>query len=282
MRRKNLIIFFAFIYVLSVAGFFKGAVGEAVSGDQLTAMCLESSLPCMDIVADAGGEKSEDGDTAAAADAKTEKQESETKKVKKNNGAPRVLIYHTHATESYLPSTAGNYHTVKEENTVRDAGEVLKETLEENGIAVVHDKTLHDNPSYNESYSRSYDTLKTLLKKYPSVECVIDLHRDATPEETAGPTMNIKGKKTAVYSYVLSNTTETYEENKAFIAELNAIAGQSFEGYTGDILERPYWYNQELSGKSILIEMGNNRNNIKEVRQCARYFGEILSRALKE
>ncbi len=282
MRRKNLVIFFAFMYVIAVAFFFKGITGEAVSGDELTAMCLESSLPCMDLVADTGSTDVAETERTTETAVETETEKTESKAVKKDNGEPRVLIYHTHATESYLPSSAGNYHTTKEENTVRDAGDVLEEVLEDNGISVVHDKTLHDNPSYNESYSRSYETVKALLKKYPTIECIIDLHRDATAAEIAGPTQKVKGKNTAVYSYVLSNTTETYEENKAFLAKLNTIAGTSYDGYTAEILERPYWYNQELSGKSVLIEMGNKRNNIKEVRQCARFFGEILAEALEE
>lgn len=287
MRKKNLIIFFAVIYVVTVLGFFKGITGEAVSGDRLTAMCLESSLPSMELVADSGGGDSTEEETVTTAGAKLKDDRSDkankprAKKTRKPTGDPRVLIYHTHATESYLPSSAGNYHTTQEENTVRDAGEVLTKTLEENGIAVVHDKTLHDNPSYDASYSRSFETVKRLLAKYPSIECIIDLHRDATPAQVAGPTQKVAGKTAAVYSYVLSNTTETYGENLAFLKKLNAVANGSYDGYTGSILERPYWYNQELCGKAILIEMGNNRNNIKDVRRCAELFGEILAEALE-
>lgn len=283
MRKKNLIIFFAFVYAVTVAVFFKAITGEAVSGQQLTAMCLESSLPCMELEA-AGSEAEETvKQTETAKAEETPKEEkTKTKKVKKHGGKPRVLIYHTHATESYLPAKEGNYHTTKETNTVRDVGEVLAGVLEENGIGVVHDKTLHDNPSYNESYTRSYETVRSLLKKYPTIECIIDLHRDATAAEISGPVETVDGKRCAVYSYVLSNTTETYEENSAFLGKLNTIADSRYSGYTGGILERPYWYNQELAGKSILIEMGNNRNNIEDVRRCARVFGEILSEALNE
>lgn len=286
MRRKNLAIFFALVYVVTVAVFFRGITEKETGADRLTAMCLASSLPCMDLVAEDGPSGSEDADrTLPVSQASSETsavkgEKSEAEKVKKNSKKPRVLIYHTHATESYLPASEGNYHTVREENTVRDAGNVLAEVLEENGIAVVHDKTIHDNPSYDASYERSFETVKTLLKKYPSIECIIDLHRDATAAEIAGPVQSVKGKNSAVYSYVLSNTTETYGQNRAFLGKLNTIAESRFDGYTGNILERPYWYNQELSGKSVLIEMGNNRNNIREVRRCAEIFGEVLASAL--
>mgnify|MGYP000112661557 CR=1 FL=1 len=280
MSRKNSIIFFIFIYLVTIAVLLKSAA-PAVSGSAgLTAMLIESSLPCMEVVeaSDAGAEA---GSSAVTAEDTGESGEK-TEAVKKNNGKPRVLIYHTHATESYLPASAGNYHTTAEENTVRDAGDVLEATLEENGIAVIHDKTLHDNPSYNNSYSRSYETVTALLKKYPTIECIIDLHRDATAAEVAGQVEKVNGKTCSVYSYVLSNTTNTYSANKAFLDRLNGIAAADYGGYTGNILERPYWYNQELCEKSVLIEMGNNRNNIKDVRRCAEVFGEILSKALNE
>ena len=280
MSKKNLIVFFVFIYLVTVALLIKDMAGTAVSGDNLTAMCLESSLPCMDIVAD-DGQKPEPADKATTTDTTDQSEKPVTKSVKKGkNGDPKVLIYHTHATESYLPSSQGNFHILQEENTVRDVGNVLEATLEDAGIAVVHDKTIHDNPSYDNSYTRSYETVKALLKKYPSIECIIDLHRDATAGSEAGPVQTVNGKTCAVYFYVISNTTKTYSGNSSFLGKLNSIA-QSYDGYTGEILERPYWYNQELSEKSILIEMGNNRNNIKEVRNCAEVYGKILAKALK-
>ena len=278
MSRKNLIIFFIFIYLVTVAMLLKTVTPSASESGGLTAMLLESSLPCMDVVSESDGETETASQPTTVED--TEEKRTKTKTVKKNNGKPRVLIYHTHATESYLPASAGNYHTTTEENTVRDAGDVLEATLEENGIAVVHDKTLHDNPSYNNSYSRSYETVSALLQKYPTIECIIDLHRDATAAEVAGKVAEVNGKSCSVYSYVLSNTTNTYSANKAFLSKLNSIAESSFGGYTGNVLERPYWYNQELCEKSVLIEMGNNRNNIKDVRNCAEVFGEILAEAL--
>lgn len=274
MRKRNKIIFFAFIYLVTIAMMLIGSGQRTFSGDDLTAMCLESSLPCMEIT-------SPDDVALASEQTETEpEQKAETVSKSKNTGDPKVLIYHTHATESYLPSYEGNYHTTAEKNTVRDVGNVLAEALEKEGIGVVHDKTIHDNPSYDNSYTRSYETVEALLKKYPTVECIIDLHRDATAAKIDGPVQTVDGKTCAVYSYVISNTTATYDSNKALLSKLNQIGNSKYEGYTGKILERPYWYNQELSGKSILLEMGNNRNNIEEVRKGAEVFAKILAEAL--
>ena len=195
---------------------------------------------------------------------------------------PVVLIVHTHATESYLPSSEGNYHRKGRLNTVRDAGDVLAETLDKEGIPCVHDSTLHDEKSYNQAYSRSYETTEALLKKYPSIECVIDLHRDAVPGKVSVATVSIGGKKCAKYSYVVSNAVETYASNLSFVCKMNETATKNYDGFTGSILERGYRYNQNLSSKYMLLEIGYNRNDIEEVRNTAEYFGKILAETLKK
>ena len=194
---------------------------------------------------------------------------------------PAVLIVHTHATESYLPSSGGNYHKKGKQNTVRDIGSVLAETLEANGIGVVHDQTLHDDPSYNQSYNRSYETTEKLLKKYPSIVCVIDLHRDAIASEAPAATVSVGGKTCAKYSYVVSNAVETYRDNLQFIQAMNRTAEKNYNGFTGRVLERGYRYNQGLSSKYMLLEIGYNRNDIADCRNTAVYFGKILADTLK-
>ena len=194
---------------------------------------------------------------------------------------PAVLIVHTHATETYLPASEGNYHSKEKENSVRDVGEVLARSLEEEGIAVVHDETLHDNPSYSSSYSRSYDTISALLDQYPTIECVIDLHRDAIESEGSGAVVSVGGKTCARYMYVVSTTVPTYHNNLKFVNALNSMAAEEFSGFTGSVLERGYAYNQGLSDKYLLLEFGNNRNNIEDVRNTARIYGKILAQTLK-
>ena len=194
---------------------------------------------------------------------------------------PAVLIVHTHATESYLPASEGNYHTKKKENTVRDVGAVLAQALKDEGIASVHDQTLHDNPSYSQSYSRSYETIQSLLKKYPTVKCVIDLHRDAISSDSKASTVSVGGKQCARYSYVVSNAVPTYDSNLKFIRQLNRRASRDFNGFEGKILERGYRYNQDLSAHYMLLEIGYNRNDIDEARNTAKVFGKLLADTLK-
>lgn len=285
MNRKRLLALFGIVYMVSMGFFIKEYTRQAVSDTNLTALCLEASLPCMDVIAveseSVPNEEEKTTKTETSEKKETTKPKTTNKKKKKATGKPRVLIYHTHATESYRPATAGNYHTTKEANTVREAGNIMTETLEARGIKVIHDKTIHDNPSYNASYERSYETVTAILRDNPSIECIIDLHRDAIAGSAEGPTETVDGKTCAYYSYVLGATAPTYASNKAFLNRLNSIAASDYDGFTANILERPYYYNQELCDKSILLELGNNRNHIDDVRRSARVFGEMLADALE-
>ena len=284
MKRNKAMTIFGIIYLFTVGMMLNIYTQNAVSTGNLTAMCLESSLPSLDIIAvdsEAGAQVRAKEDDQNQRTSQTAKQESGTSKQKtKATGKPRVLIYHTHATESYLPATSGNYHTTKEANTVREAGEILAQTLESQGISVIHDKSIHDNPSYDASYDRSYEAVKKIMKENPTIECIIDLHRDAIAGSAEGPTETVNGRTCASYSYVLSNTTATYQSNKSLLDELNEVAEKQYDDFTANILERPYWYNQELSDKAILIEMGNNRNHISDVRRTAEVFGQMLAEVL--
>ena len=99
--------------------------------------------------------------------------------------APRVLIIHTHATESYTIepgweyTASSDYRTLDPEYNMIRVGEAMTRILEEAGIPVIHDTTLNDYPSYNGSYDRTRENIERYLEQYPSIQMVIDVHRDA-------------------------------------------------------------------------------------------------------
>jgi len=100
------------------------------------------------------------------------------------SGEPQVLIMHTHTTESFEPyirssfDTSFNYRTTDSAYNVIAVGNAITEQLEAAGIAVIHDTTIHDYPSYNGSYERSAETVKAILAEYPTICVVLDVHRD--------------------------------------------------------------------------------------------------------
>lgn len=120
------------------------------------------------------------------------------------------------------------------------------------------------------------------MKKYPTVKCIIDLHRDAISAEGSAATVNIGGKICSKYSFVVGTTASTYQQNKQFVNNLNKVAKASHKGYTGKVIEKGYTYNQNLSSKYLLLEIGYNRNQIEEARNSAELFGKILADTLKK
>ena len=283
MKRIGLLIFAA-VYVVSTVFFYDGRMPELeVSASDFGIMCISAAYPGLEL--ELGERTDSTGELVTAEIEILKEPEAEEKTapevVVSASDVPLVLIVHTHATESYLPASEGNYHTKDVENTVRDVGAVLAETLAAEGIAVVHDQTLHDSPSYNQSYSRSYATITEILKSNPTIQCVIDLHRDAIASDSPAATVSVDGKTCAKYSYVVSTAVPTYSDNLNFVNAMNAAAAQKYSGFTGKVLERGYRYNQDLSSKYMLLEIGYNRNYIEEARNTAEIFGKILAETLK-
>ena len=149
------------IYVASVIIFCAMIPRDSeATATEFGVMCINAVYPTMAIeFADSRDNEEIQSEEEAATDETRQVVVSEQAKDPEPvvlGDEPAVLILHTHATESYLPTSEGNYHSKDESNTVRDVGNILATALEKEGISVVHDKTLHDYPSYNSSYSRSY------------------------------------------------------------------------------------------------------------------------------
>lgn len=206
------------------------------------------------------------------------------KKIQKmDNSKPQIIIYHTHSSESYQPYSEGNFHREGEAGTVREVGDVMASELNALGVAVIHDKTIHDRPSYNESYERSMETVTALMKKYPSAEIIVDLHRDAAAYTgNVGETLMINNEKVAKYKFVIGQANDNYNSLMNFAKKVNKTAEDMYPGFSGRILEKEYNYNEYISDKYLLLEVGNNQNNIKEVRRTGKYFARVLAKVLEE
>ena len=181
-----------------------------------------------------------------------------------------------------MPYSESNYHRTDEEGTVRDVGNILESGLKKNGINVIHDKTLHDRPSYNDSYNRSLETIEALRKKYPTAVYVIDLHRDAAAASAKeGKYITLDGKKVARFSMVVGKANDNYTELYAFAKKISQCAESRHKGFGGAIIEQNYKYNEYVSDRALLLEIGNNKNTIEESRLCAEYLADVLAEVIK-
>lgn len=206
------------------------------------------------------------------------------------NGEPMVLIMHTHATESYQPYAVDWYdrsdtcRTTDTERNVCKVGEEIAKQLELAGIGVLHDTTLHDYPSYNGAYGRSAVTVQEYLKRYPSIQVVLDVHRDAIQPETdtmVAPVATIDGRSCAQVMIISgcddgSMNMPNYLENLKLSAALVRNMEELYPGLSRPVLFDYRKYNQDLTTGSILLEMGGHANTLEE----AAYAGELVGKSL--
>lgn len=209
---------------------------------------------------------------------------------------PQVLIYHTHATESFNPYDDGvydtryNWRSTDNNNNMVAVGAVMAEVLRENGIEVIHDTEQHDYPSYNGSYANSYRSMKDYLTRYPSIKVTLDLHRDAIERNNrliVKPTCEIDGEKYAQLMIVSncddgSGLLPNWRENLRFASAFARQLESDYPPLARPVLFSYRKYNQQLSTGALLLEFGTHANTLEEAKRTARAAGESLSRVLLE
>lgn len=205
---------------------------------------------------------------------------------------PKILIYHTHGSEDFQDSRQG-----EKRDTVIGAGDELKSILEEKyKIMVYHDRSVYDKINgvldRSKAYTYAGNGVVKLLKKYPSIEVVIDLHRDAVGGGTRLVT-EIDGKKTAQIMFFngMSRTAKNgdigylqnpnKEANLAFSLQMQLAAAEQFPGFTRKIYLKGYRYNLHLKPRSLLIEAGAQTNTVQEVKNAMEPLAQLLYTVLK-
>ena len=196
---------------------------------------------------------------------------------------PTVLILHTHTTESYTKqgedyAETSSWRTLDEGYNMVSIGSLVAGILEENGIAVVQETTLHDYPSYNGSYIRSRQSVRNRLKEHKGIRLVLDLHRDAAGEgaNQMRTQANVNGEPSAQLMVVIGTNHEAYEENLSLGLKLHVLLEQQFPGIMRPLQLRPQRFNQDLSSGALLIEVGAAGNSHKEARLAAKALAEAI------
>lgn len=210
---------------------------------------------------------------------------------------PLVLILHTHTSEAYLTSESEYFdsqvgdHTYSEnaERNVLKVGEILSQSLNEQGIPTIHCKTLHDQRGLSGSYERSAESVKWYLEQYPSIRYVIDLHRDAVMTSNgeyvrslaSGAEENTAQVMAVVGSDCNGTNVPNMEENLALALQLC----QRLNADGSTVSRAPFLktasYNQELAPRSLILEIGTGANTVEEACRAAELVGKALAQLIK-
>ncbi|MBQ9994369.1 MAG: stage II sporulation protein P [Clostridia bacterium] len=215
-------------------------------------------------------------------------------KIKLNAGY-QVLIIHTHTTECYAQRTDGTYDpnysprsTDKSKNVVA-VGDVIAAKLEAVGIRTLHVTTAHDYPQYNGSYARAEETIAAYLEQYPSIEMVIDVHRDSMTQDSGTkikPTAVVNGKKAAQVMIISgcdaggSLYFPEWRLNLRMGMRLQKKLSDTYPGLMRPLYFAPYRYNMHMTKNSLLIEFGTDVNTLEEALYSAEMVGEGLAGVL--
>lgn len=213
------------------------------------------------------------------------------KRLTATGDGPQVLVYHTHATEAYTQADGDTYEpsgdartTDTDKNVVRVGTELCK-VLEARGIRTVHLTDLCDYPAYNGSYGRSLELVQAALKKYPTVQMTIDVHRDAILADDGTKykvTSEQDGQTVAQLMLVMGTNAsglefDDWETHLNYAVTLQSALNAEHPGLMRPINLRKQRFNLHLTTGSMLLEVGSSGNTLREAIAAVQLFGDTLA-----
>lgn len=228
-------------------------------------------------------------DSTTKADAElleTEALLSKDMRIEGGADAPQILIYHTHAQEAFADSVQGDLST-----GIVGAGDYLAALLREQyGYNVMHHTVSYDAEARDYAYSNSLPAIEKLLEDNPSIEVVIDLHRDEMPADRR-LVVDIQGRPTAQFMFFngLSRTAKGeiaylenpyLQDNLAFSFQMQVACNEYYPGIARRIYLKAYRYNMHVCPKTLLIELGAQNNTREEIWNACEPLAHVLDLVL--
>ncbi len=203
-------------------------------------------------------------------------------------GAPVVLILHTHGTEAFADQFADGFRSSDPSKNIISVGAVLAEKLNEAGIVTIHSTELLDSPDFNLAYYNAAQLIRAALEKYPSISYVLDIHRDAI--ESGGiyynPTTYVGSTPTAQLMFVVGTDHGgsghvSWRNNLGLAVRLQADISGRFPSVMRDIHLRSASFNEQYTSGSLLIEVGSCASSLKEAKAAASLLADALIREIR-
>lgn len=206
------------------------------------------------------------------------------------NDKPQILIYHTHSQEEFA-----DHGPDKPDATVVGIGTYLTRLLTDKGYNVIHDTSVYDLQNgkldRNKAYTYALEGITGILQKNPSIEVILDIHRDGV-NESFHMVNQVNGKPTAPIMFFngVSQTPEGpieylpnpyREKNLAFSFQMQLDSAAYFPNLTRKIYIKGLRYNQHLRARSSLIEVGAQTNTYQEALNAMEPLAEVLDMVLK-
>ncbi|MFW5648463.1 MAG: stage II sporulation protein P [Candidatus Alkaliphilus sp. MAG34] len=192
----------------------------------------------------------------------------------KDKDKRKVAIYSTHSSESFVPSEGTDSKEGK--GGILKVAQKLKQGFEKNGVKATLDATLHS-PHDAGAYKRSRRTaLQLIRKEHPTA--LIDVHRDAVPAEEY--LVEIKGKPAAKVRLIVGRRNQNFKANEDMAKKIKAAADKMYPNMIKDIFFGQGDYNQDLTPRAILTEIGTHGHMRERSEKSAGFLSEAITVAL--
>ncbi|NLK93526.1 MAG: stage II sporulation protein P [Bacteroidales bacterium] len=185
-----------------------------------------------------------------------------------------IALYHTHSAESYVPTDGTD--SIPGNGGILKVGDKMTKKLEEKGVNVVHSKTPHE-PRDANAYRRSRRTALDLLKEGPAT--IIDVHRDGIPDPNFYRE-EIAGNNATSIRLVVGRQNQNMQANLDFAKMVKAGMNEIYPGLVKSIFMARGNYNQDLSPRSMLIEVGTHTNTRNKAEVGGQLFADALPSVL--
>ncbi|MBQ4283807.1 MAG: stage II sporulation protein P, partial [Lachnospira sp.] len=211
--------------------------------------------------------------------------------IKKESSKPQILIFHTHSQETFVDSVANDPAT-----SIVGVGAYLAKILSEKyGYNVIHDTSVYDlvdgKLDRSKAYTYSQAGIEKILRENPTIEVVIDLHRDGVPDNLHLAT-EVDDKNVAKLmffngiSYTNVNGNISYlnnpyrDDNLAMSLQMFLMGEAYYPGLLRNNYINAYRYCLHNRGRSMLIEAGAQTNTFNEVKYAMEPLADMLNKVL--
>ena len=211
--------------------------------------------------------------------------------------SPLIGIYHTHSSEAYhgpVPHAKGrsysdlDYAWGKTTGVVSVGDEVARILTEDYRIPVVHSRNIHDYPVFRDAYTNSGATARAMLRQYPTLRLLLDVHRDGLAEvDRDFITTVMGGERLARIALIVGKgqpglPNPHWERNLALAQRLHAKMEEMYPGLSRGVSTRNWPYNQELTDRALLLEIGDHFNTKEEALKSAALLADCLAALLAD
>ena len=206
----------------------------------------------------------------------------------------QVLIVHTHTSEAYTPEPGweytpdGEYRTADPARNIVRVGEGLAMELRRQGGGVIHDAAVCDDTDFQHAYERSFDVIEAQLAAHPSIQIVLDIHRDAMADSEGNAVATTwDGDEGCARLMLVVGSDEgglyhpNWRENLSFALKLQALLNRSAPGLCRDLSLRPERFNQHFTPCSVLVEVGASGNTLAQALPAARYLADAVAELIR-